>query len=314
MTGRVDLAAIRRDWPVAAVAGNVVKLKHERGELKGLCPVHAERTPSFYIFAGGTKWWCFGCGRGGDVLDFVQALYGVGLREAADMICGGALPVVEALPVRQRERDNRHALSVWSSAAPISGTPGESYFRRRAITIPLPSSLRFARLKPPKESGLAEASGSGLLPAVVALVSSVSGEPVGIQRTYITDDGFKAAATDCKVKYSLGSIRGGAVRLGPAEPTGLGLCEGIEDALSLIELGAPSAWAAAGAGMLHSMALPDDVRSVVIGADADTPGRIAASRAANTLATGGREVRVIYPAGGAKDFNLELMEAAHASR
>jgi DNA primase len=288
MTGRVDLAAIRRDWPVAAVAGNVVKLKHERGELKGLCPVHAERTPSFYIFAGGTKWWCFGC--------------------------GGALPVVEALPVRQRERDNRHALSVWSSAAPISGTPGESYFRRRAITIPLPSSLRFARLKPPKESGLAEASGSGLLPAVVALVSSVSGEPVGIQRTYITDDGFKAAATDCKVKYSLGSIRGGAVRLGPAEPTGLGLCEGIEDALSLIELGAPSAWAAAGAGMLHSMALPDDVRSVVIGADADTPGRIAASRAANTLATGGREVRVIYPAGGAKDFNLELMEAAHASR
>jgi phosphomannomutase len=49
--------------------------------------------------------------------------------------------------------------------------------------------------------------------------------------------------------------------------------------------------------------------SVVIGGDADAPGRIAAERAAAAFVANGREVRVIYPSGAAKDFNAELVGA-----
>ncbi len=304
----LDVPAIRQTYPVAQVAGGAgVKLRPIAGELRGCCPFHQDNSPSFYVFGKGERWHCFGCGATGDVLDFVQRAYSVTMREAAERLCGGDLPLIDAPKVdNRRERDNVYALSLFRDSAPIAGTAAEAYLRHRGITVPLPAALRFARLKPPKGSGVAAAIGLDLVPAMVAVVTGPDGEPSGIQRTYLTEDGRKAPSTDGKVKYSLGFVRGGAIRLGPVEPAGLALCEGVEDALSLIEMGAASAWAAAGSGMLASMALPVEVRSVVIGADADEAGRIAAERAAATFASHGREARIIYPSGGAKDFNAEL--------
>lgn len=308
----LDVPAIRHAYPVASVAGGIgVKLRPIAGELRGCCPFHPDKSPSFYVFGKGERWHCFGCGAGGDVLDMVQRAYSVTMRQAAERLCGGDLPLIEAPKVDARaERDNAYALSIYRDSAPIEGTPAEAYLRGRGITLPIPAALRFARLKPPKDSGAEAANGPKRLPAMVALVTGPDGAPAGIQRTYLTEEGRKAASTGGKVKYSLGFLRGGAIRLGPVEPTGLALCEGVEDALSLIEMGAPSAWAAAGTSMLDTMVLPDLVRSVVIGGDADAPGRAAAERAARSIVSSGREVRIIYPGAGAKDFNSELMGAS----
>lgn len=306
---RIDIEAIRRDWPVAQVAGAVVKLKGVHGELRGCCPFHSDRSPSFYIYDGGRRWICFaGCGEG-DVIDFVQKRYGGSLRDAAERLYGGDLPIVEApkLERKSRARSVDYAREIWVSAGPLSGTPAEAYLRiERGITLPFPPVLRFARISAPKDSGLAEAVGTRPLPSLVALVVGHDGVPTGVQRTYLTDSGTKAAANDRKVKFSLGRIRGGAVRLGPALNEGLVLTEGVEDALSLIQMGAPSAWAAAGSAMLDGMILPSEVRSVVVGGDADQAGRAAAEKSANAFAQGGRDVRIIYPADGYKDFNDEL--------
>jgi hypothetical protein len=259
MNARLDLPAIRQSYPVAAVVGGAgVKLRPIAGELRGCCPFHADRSPSFYVFGKGERWHCFGCGATGDVLDFVQRAYSVTLRQAADRLCGGDLPLIEAPKIDARaERDNAYALSIYRDSAPIEGTPAEAYLRRRGITLPIPAALRFARLKPPKDSGVAAACGTGRLPAMVAVVTGPDGAPAGIQRTYLTEDGRKAAtmATEAdpkpKVKYSLGFVRGGAIRLGPVEPVGMALTEGVEDALSLMEMGAASAWAAAGPVSCH---------------------------------------------------------------
>jgi hypothetical protein len=44
------------------------------GKWRGLCPLHHEKTPSFVVFEGSQRWWCFGqCGKGGDVLDLLTA-------------------------------------------------------------------------------------------------------------------------------------------------------------------------------------------------------------------------------------------------
>lgn len=308
---RLDVPAIRQAYPVAPVAaGAGVKLRPVAGELAGCCPLHADRSPSFYVFGDGERWYCFGCGAGGDVLDFVQRAYSVTMREAAERLCGGDLPLIEAPKVNARgKRNNSYALEIIRDSAPIDGTPAEGYLRRRGITLALPPSLRFARLKPPKDSGVLAANGPGLLPALVAVVTGPDGAPAGIQRIYLTSDGRKAASADGKVKFSLGFVRGGAIRLGPVLDHGLTLSGSLEDGLSLLEMGAPSVWAAPGEGGLRGMHLPELVRSVVIGADGDAEGRRHAEVAGTAIVGGGREVRIVYPGGGAKDFNDELMGA-----
>ena len=48
-----------------------------RGRLMGLCPLHADRRPSFLIDPGKNLFYCYGCGRGGDVIRFVELSHGV---------------------------------------------------------------------------------------------------------------------------------------------------------------------------------------------------------------------------------------------
>ena len=55
-----------------AVAREHVELKELQTRYAGLCPIHPERTPSFYIPKGKSFFHCFGCGAGGSVIDFVM--------------------------------------------------------------------------------------------------------------------------------------------------------------------------------------------------------------------------------------------------
>jgi hypothetical protein len=84
----------------------------------------------------------------------------------------------------------------------------------------------------------------------------------------------------------------------------------VEDGLSLMEIEGRAVWAAPGEEMLAGMFLPEPVRSVVIGADADEAGYRFAAKARDKFMSEGRTVRVIIPTNGAKDFNQELQEAA----
>ena len=51
-----------------------------------VCPFHPEKTASLKIYPGGRGWCCFGCGAKGSVIDFVQLYFGVGFREAVNII------------------------------------------------------------------------------------------------------------------------------------------------------------------------------------------------------------------------------------
>ena len=64
---------IRERLPIAEVIGEVVSLKPAgRGRLKGLCPFHTEKTPSFHVQVDRGFYYCFGCHAKGDVFDFVM--------------------------------------------------------------------------------------------------------------------------------------------------------------------------------------------------------------------------------------------------
>jgi DNA primase len=76
MAGRIrdeDVALVRERARIDDVVREHVTLKSAGGgSLKGLCPFHDERSPSFHVTPSRGMWYCFGCGEGGDVINFVQ--------------------------------------------------------------------------------------------------------------------------------------------------------------------------------------------------------------------------------------------------
>ncbi len=80
---RVDLAALKRRHPLGDVVEAAGVELRGRGRVRqGLCPFHEEREGSFTVYADTQKFYCFGCGLRGDVLDFVQRVDRVDLPEA----------------------------------------------------------------------------------------------------------------------------------------------------------------------------------------------------------------------------------------
>lgn len=66
---------------VSVVESSGVELARRGARQVGLCPFHTEKTPSFFIFQD-NHFKCFGCGEHGDVIDFVQKLYGLSFKDA----------------------------------------------------------------------------------------------------------------------------------------------------------------------------------------------------------------------------------------
>ncbi|HET9851383.1 MAG TPA: DNA primase [Candidatus Limnocylindrales bacterium] len=76
------VAEIKSKLPVAEVVGETVPLKRAGTLLKGLCPFHAEKTPSFTVTPERESWHCFGCGEHGDIFTFVMRRDGLDFKEA----------------------------------------------------------------------------------------------------------------------------------------------------------------------------------------------------------------------------------------
>ena len=75
-------AEIKSKLPVLDVVGETVQLKRAGTAYKGLCPFHAEKTPSFIVSPDRETWHCFGCGEGGDIFTFLMRRDGIDFREA----------------------------------------------------------------------------------------------------------------------------------------------------------------------------------------------------------------------------------------
>lgn len=90
MAGRIreeDIAAVRERARIDEVVREYVTLKSAGGgSLKGLCPFHDERTPSFHVTPARGMWYCFGCAEGGDVLGFVQKIDHLSFAEAVEKL------------------------------------------------------------------------------------------------------------------------------------------------------------------------------------------------------------------------------------
>lgn len=73
---------IREQANIVDIVSAYVRLQPSGKSYRALCPFHQEKTPSFYVSPDKGFWHCFGCGLGGDVIDFVQRIEGLTFPEA----------------------------------------------------------------------------------------------------------------------------------------------------------------------------------------------------------------------------------------
>ncbi|WP_091967272.1 DNA primase [Propionibacterium cyclohexanicum] len=82
-----DIALVRERARIDEIVGSYVALRNAGGgSLKGLCPFHDEKTPSFQVTPSRGLFYCFGCGVGGDVITFLQKIDNLSFTEAVQTL------------------------------------------------------------------------------------------------------------------------------------------------------------------------------------------------------------------------------------
>jgi DNA primase len=105
---------VKQQADIVRVVGEYVRLKKTGKDFSGLCPFHQEKTPSFTVSTIKQIFYCFGCGKGGDVYNFVMDMDKCEFPEAVKVVaekCGIAIPrQKERSPEARKENQQRTVL------------------------------------------------------------------------------------------------------------------------------------------------------------------------------------------------------------
>jgi DNA primase len=141
--------AVRRAGDIARLVSDYVPLKPAGSRLKGLCPFHQEKTPSFSVDPDLQLFYCFGCHTGGDVFKFVMLYEKIGFAESVEFLArrfGVPLPTAHRPEndVRTRLMDlNREAEAFFRSKLldKSAGRAAREYLARRGVSAETASGL-----------------------------------------------------------------------------------------------------------------------------------------------------------------------------
>ncbi len=135
------LAEVSRRMDIAELIGGYVELKRAGRTMKGLCPFHNEKTPSFTVYPDDGSFHCFGCGTGGDAITFTMKIQNLTFPEAVRFLAGRTgMPLPdeddEAGKARRRMLGiNREAAKFYASMLNTdAGRGARGYLRQRGLT------------------------------------------------------------------------------------------------------------------------------------------------------------------------------------
>jgi hypothetical protein len=222
-------------------------------------------------------------------MDHVRRLLG---EQAPERPNAPSRPVAKGdLEYRRRQHEKAHWL--WAQRRPLENSIAERYLRQaRGYAGPLPATLGFLPRKGAHSStliaafALVQESEPGVLrpPANVGAVLLIALAPDGLSKADIEHP-----------KKIIGSPDGLPIVVSPVNDLcGLGVCEGLEDGLSIYQATALGVWAAGGAGFLPKLvsAVPDYVECVTIYQHDDAAGQAGAAALARSLSDKGVSVFV----------------------
>ena len=330
----IDELAARCD--IADVVADYVPLTRKGGSLWGCCPFHSERTPSFHVVPERQMYKCFGCGKGGGVINFIMEMENLSYPDAVRFLAKRAgLEVPEDREGsgafrRRRERLlelNREAARFFhASLRSPEGRAGVDYlFGRRKLSKA--TVTRFGLGMAPEgwdnlitamvakgyeksdllTAGLAVRSKEGRVydrfrNRVMFPIIDLRGDVIGFGGRVLDDSSPKYLNSPDTPVFNKGR---NLFALNIAKKSRLGriiLTEGYMDTISLHQAGFDCAVASLGTALTseHAQLLSRYTKEVVIAYDGDGAGVSAAQRAIPILEKTGMKVRVLRMK-GAKD-------------
>ena len=315
----VDLAALKERHPLGdVVEASGVRL-HGRGRVRqGICPFHEEVEGSFTVYADSQRWYCFGCGEGGDVLDFVRRAEDLSLPDAIRRLDTSPPTTV---PVRHTTRERRHRDAV-APPDPALLTAAARYYAselRRSREARAYLASRGIGIDTAARLGLGYAPGAGLRTALASagfaagrvrvsgLFTEGGGERFAGMVTVPETAGGRTRwlagrAIDPERRPRFQALPGpkpvlGLGRLGPAPPWAV-VAEGVFDWLVLSEWGLPACAALGTQGMERVAAALRGCPRVFLAFDSDDAGREATAALGSLL---GRRAAVVELPEGISD-------------
>ena len=322
--------------PIEDVVGQYVELKRKGGRLFGLCPFHGEKTPSFSVSPDAQLYYCFGCHKGGGVINFIMEQEGLSYPDAVRFLArraGLEVPEDEAYASQYKLQERLWALSKDAARwfrSQLFGSMGDralNYIVSRRLSVKIVESFGLG-YAPPGWSGLTDAMRD----------KGYSKEELVSAGLAIRSDKGKGTVYDRfrdRLMFPIIDVRGNVIGFGGrvldnATPKYLNspetiifnkrknlfamnlakkskldyiiLTEGYMDAISLHQFGFDCAVASLGTSLTdeHANLLSKYTQKVVLTYDADEAGQNATRRAVPMLEKAGLQVRILRME-GAKD-------------
>jgi DNA primase len=336
---------IKDKLSIQDVVSGYVKLERSGSSWRARCPFHAERTPSFHVSVDRGTYHCFGCGVGGDIFSFVQAIEGLDFKGALKILAERAGVKIEHRGGRE-EKDDTDRLFELLEIATIFFTGKlndtvRAYLKKRGITDATVREFRLGwagdawsdvsdHLRGKKfsereivDAGLAKRGERGGLidkfrNRIMFPISDSAGRVVGFSgRTFGEDahpDAPKYLNSPETPLYRKSRILYGFDRAKQAirKHNFAVLVEGQLDLLSSHQAGWTNTVAVSGTAFTpeHATLLRRMADNLLIALDADEAGIKAASRAARVSLGGGLNVKVAALPDGLDPADLILQKGA----
>jgi len=273
--------------------------------------INGEKGKSLSICLNETKggiWKDFATGEGGNILELIKLVLHLNTKQAFEWLeihYGNPSLNVKSPSTKPKSKNSiDFAIEVWKRGSEVQGTLGERYLQSRGIYRPTPPSVRFI-------NDLRHSPSKSDFPALLCLIQNQAGKIQGVQRIYLSGDGSGKAKIESP-KMILGEIKGHAIRLGEASIK-LGICEGVETALSILEAGVSfPVWSAISSTNMPEIQIPQEVKEVILFPDGDEAGESAVIKTAKRFFSEGKTIRIVRPPKG-KDFNDLLCEVGEVA-
>lgn len=309
-----DIERVRAATDFVAVAGEHIALKRVGRRWQGLCPFHAEKSPSFSINAEEGLYYCFGCGVGGDVITFVREIDHLDFAEAVERLAARAGLQIHYDTVAVSEERQRRARLVeamaraveWYHERLLSGPDAKrarAYLRSRGYDGEVVRHYRLGwapegwdelcrALKLPddvmRDTGLGFRNKRDrwqdfFRARVLFPIFDVRGDPVAFGGRSLEggpppkyrNSPETPLYSKSRVLYGLNWAKASVVETGEVV-----VCEGYTDVIGLARAGLQSGVATCGTALSeeHVRILKNFARRVVLAYDADAAGQAAAER------------------------------------
>lgn len=146
MIEREKVEEIKRQTDIVAVVGQYVQLKKMGRNYRGLCPFHSEKNPSFYVSPEKGIFYCFGCKKGGNAINFLMEYEKLDFPDAVKRLAknlGIEIDTTKGLRYKELYEVNEQACQFYAKCLNEAiGRRGKDYLMRRKLSLDKIKSFR----------------------------------------------------------------------------------------------------------------------------------------------------------------------------